>query len=89
MIREIRKKMRSRLIVRYYSQLEVVDVANDMVTGILYAVTDQSNEIPVYQTTEPVKRQTFMDKSAALETSLLEPWFELPVEYADDSLLNQ
>ena len=84
MLKEIRKKMRSRLILRHYMDLTVVDAETNMVTGTLYAVSDQNNEIVVFQTLEPVNRQVFVDKAAALETQLNEPWFELPPEIYDD-----
>ena len=80
--------MRSKLIVRYYSQVDVVDASKDLVTGVLYAVTDQSNEIVVFQANTAVPRQTFIDKAAELETALQEPWFSMPVEIVDDNPQN-
>lgn len=82
--------MRSRNIVRYYMNLTVTtpnatDTTQDQVTGVLYAVTDQNNEIPVYQSDSPVARQNFLDAAATLETALNEVWYQLPAEISDDS----
>lgn len=84
MIQEVRRKIRSNLILRYYSVLSVADEIADTVTGTLYAVTNESNELVILQATEPVARQTVLDAAATLETALNEEWFELPLESYDD-----
>lgn len=80
---EVRRKVRSRQVISFYSTSTPVEDQPGMVTGYIYIITDDNAEITYFQALVPIAKIDFDNRFAALETALAETWFEFPqdVEY--------
>ena len=80
---EVRRKVRSRQVISFYSTSTPVEDQPGMVTGFIYVITDDNAEVTYFQALTPIAKTDFDNRFAALETALGETWFEIPtnVEY--------
>lgn len=80
---EVTHKVRSSKITGFHKTSTEVEGQPNMVTGQIHIMTENNEEILVFQAMVPISKTDFQTRFAALETALNEKWFQIPedVEY--------